>query len=397
MNILALGVCSSISIYKSCEIIRGLQKKGVLTQVIMTQNATQMISPLLFSALTGKKTIVDPFSEESSEEISHIQLAKEISLLLVAPATANIIGKFASGVADDFLSTFYQAVKCPVLVAPAMNEAMYLHEETQENIRTLRSRGVQIIEPERGYLACKDLGWGRLASPESIIEEVLGSIEKSQSLKGKTVLVTAGPTHEFLDPVRFLSNRSSGKMGFAVAEEAARRGADVILVSGPTQLFPPYGIQVKNVQSAEEMEREVIGNFSKADIVIMAAAVCDLTFPEIAEQKIKKNKLLGDFNPEPTPDILKKLGSMKKGKILVGFAAETENLTENAKKKMKGKNVDLLIANDVSQKEIGFGSDLNQVQIFSPEGRELKTDKVSKREISRVILDEVEAIIGQKS
>ena len=397
MDKLVLGACSSISLYKSCEIIRGFQKKGLQVQVIMTQNATHMISPLLFSALTGKRTIVNLFQEESSEEISHIELAKEISLFLIAPATANIIGKLASGVADDFLSTFYLAVRCPVLIAPAMNEAMYLHEQTQENINILKSRGVQFIEPERGYLACQDEGWGRLASPEEIVEEALGSIRKSQSLKGRTFLVTAGPTREFLDPVRFLSNRSSGKMGFAIAEEASKRGAEVILISGPTHLFPPQGVQLKRIQAAKEMEKEVLENFKQADVVIMSAAVSDLTFPVKADQKIKKKKLLEDFGPVKTPDILKKLCEMKKGKILVGFAAETENLMKNAAKKMKDKNVDLLVANDVSQDGIGFESDFNKVQLIFPDGKMLKTDKKSKREISRVILDEIEAILGKKS
>lgn len=397
MDKLVLGACSSISLYKSCEIIRGFQKKGLQVQVIMTQNATHMISPLLFSALTGKRTIVNLFQEESSEEIPHIELAKEISLFLIAPATANIIGKLASGVADDFLSTFYLAVRCPVLIAPAMNEAMYLHEQTQENINILKSRGVQFIEPERGYLACQDEGWGRLASPEEIVEEALGSIRKSQSLKGRTFLVTAGPTREFLDPVRFLSNRSSGKMGFAIAEEASKRGAEVILISGPTHLFPPQGVQLKRIQAAKEMEKEVLENFKQADVVIMSAAVSDLTFPVKADQKIKKKELLEDFDPVKTPDILKKLCEMKKGKILVGFAAETENLMKNAAKKMKDKNVDLLVANDVSQDGIGFESDFNKVQLIFPDGKMLKTDKKSKREISRDILDEIEAILGQKS
>jgi phosphopantothenoylcysteine decarboxylase/phosphopantothenate--cysteine ligase len=397
MDKLVLGVCSSISLYKSCEIIRGFQKKGLQVQVIMTQNATQMISPLLFSALAGKRTIVNPFQEESSEEISHIELAKEISLFLIAPATANIIGKLASGVADDFLSTFYLAVRCPVLIAPAMNEAMYLHEQTQENIRILKSRGVQFIEPERGYLACQDEGWGRLASPEEIIEEALRSVRKSQSLKGRTLLVTAGPTREFLDPVRFLSNRSTGKMGFALAEEASKRGADVILISGPTHLIPPQGVQLKRIQDALEMEKEVLENFKQADVVIMSAAVSDLTFPAKADQKIKKKVLQERFDPVKTPDILKKLGEMKNRKILVGFAAETENLIKNAEKKMRGKNVDLLVANDVLQEGIGFGSDYNKVQLIFPDGKMIKTDKKSKREISRVILDEIEAILGQKS
>ncbi|MBA7657722.1 Cysteine/Cysteine sulfinic acid decarboxylase [subsurface metagenome] len=363
----------------------------------MTRNASRLISPLLFSALSGQEVIVDPFEDKQSAKIAHVALAKDISLFVVAPATANIIGKFAGGVADDFLSTFYTAVKCPVLIAPAMNEAMYLHRQTQQNIRKLKELGVKFVEPEAGYLACKETGWGRLAPPDKIVEEGLRLIQKSQSFKGQTVLVTAGPTREFLDPVRFITNRSSGKMGYELAEEALRRGAEVILVSGPTHLFPPPDAKLRKVQTAEDMKKEVLEHFSKADVVIMTAAVSDFQFEESASGKIKKEKLGGNIKIVPTPDVLKELGRKKGRKVLVGFAAETENVVDNAFKKLKDKNLDLIIANDVTAEGVGFESNFNQVSVVSPDGKSVQTEKMTKVEISQVIMDKIEEIVGKKS
>ena len=397
MATIALGVCSSISIYKACEIVRGFQEKNLRVQVIMTKNASRLISPLLFSSLSGQKVLVDPFDEQESAKIVHVALARELSLLLVAPATANIIGKFASGVADDFLSTFYMVAKCPVLIAPAMNEAMYLHPKTQENIRKLKALGVRFVEPEKGYLACGEEGWGRLAAPQKIVEESLGLIKKSESLKGKTVLVTAGPTREFLDPVRFLSNRSSGKMGYELAEEALRRGAEVILVSGPTHLFPPPKAKLIKVQTAQEMKKQVLKHSALAKIIIMAAAVSDFRFVRSFTQKIQKEKLGDKVQIAPTEDILRGLGQKKGKRILVGFAAETENVVKNAAKKMREKKLDLVVANDVSAEGIGFESDYNQVLIISPDGKTIETERMSKLEISRLILDRIEEILGKKS
>jgi len=397
MEKIALGVCSSISIYKACEIIRIFQDKKFQVQVILTQNASRMISPLLFSALSGHKVLVDPFQEEASDTIAHVALAKEISLFLVAPATANIIGKLASGVADDFLSTFYMAVECPVLIAPAMNEAMYLHRQTQQNIHKLKAFGVKFVEPEKGYLACRDEGWGRLAAPEKIVEAGIKLMKKSRSLKGKTVIVTAGPTQEFLDPVRFLTNSSSGKMGYELAEEALRRGAEVILISGPTHIFPPRKAAVKKVQTAREMEKEILKHFASSDIVIMAAAVSDFRFAESTPHKIKKETLREKIEIVPTQDILQKLGRKKEGRILVGFSAETENVVENAQKKMRKKNLDLIVANNVLDESIGFGSDFNQVSLISPGGKIVHSERKSKLEISQMILDRVEDIVGKKS
>ena len=397
MTLIALGVSSSVSIYKSCEIIRRLQDRKVQIQVIMTRNASRLISPLLFSALSGQEVIVDPFEDKQSAKIAHVALAKDISLLVVAPATANIIGKFAGGVADDFLSTFYTAVQCPVLIAPAMNEAMYLHRQTQQNIRKLKELGVRFVEPEAGYLACKETGWGRLAPPDKIVEEGLRLIQKSQSFKGQTVLVTAGPTREFLDPVRFITNRSSGKMGYELAEEALRRGAEVILVSGPTHLFPPPDAKLRKVQTAEDMKKEVLENFSKADVVIMTAAVSDFQFEESASGKIKKEKLGGNIKIIPTPDVLKELGRKKGRKVLIGFAAETEDVVANAIKKLKDKNLDLIIANDVTAEGVGFESNFNQVSVVFPDGKSVQTEKMTKVEISQIIMDKIEEIVGKKS
>ena len=397
MTKITLGVCSSVSIYKACEIIRGFQKKKFQVQVILTKNASRLISPLLFSSLTGQRALVDPFDEEYSDKIAHVDLAKETSLLLVAPATANMIGKFASGVADDFLSTLYTAAQCPVLIAPSMNEAMYLHPQTQQNIQKLKALGVKFVDPEKGYLACKDTGWGRLAAPEKIVEEGLRLIKKSESLKGKKVLVTAGPTREFLDPVRFLTNRSSGKMGYELAEEAIRRGAEVVLISGPTHIFPPQRAKFRKVQTAQEMEEEVVKHFARADIVIMAAAVSDFRFAEKSSKKIKKEKLAEKVKIVPTEDILQRISSKKGAKIIVGFATETENVVENAFKKIREKSLDLIVANNVLAEGIGFESDYNQVSIIFPDGKTIHTEKKSKLEISQIILDKVEDIIGGKN
>jgi len=356
-----------------------------------------MISPLLFSALSGHKVLIDALGDDRPETIDHVALTKDAELLCVAPATANIIGKFASGVADDFLSTFFTVVDCPVLMAPAMNQAMYFHRQTQQNIQKLKASGVRFVEPEKGYLACRDEGWGRLAPIERIVEEGLRLIKQAKSLKGKKVLVTAGPTREFLDPVRYLTNRSSGKMGYELAEEALRRGASVVLVSGPTHIFPPQGVDIKRVETAAEMEREVSRHFDAADILIMAAAVSDFKFTEIASKKVKKKDVGKSLDLVQTKDVLKSLGKKKAGKILVGFAAETENIVKNALKKLKEKNLDLIVANNVLEEGVGFESDYNQVSLVSLDGKSTQTGKKSKLEISRIIFDKVEEIIGKRS
>jgi len=397
MQKIALGVCSSISVYKACEVVRGFQKAGFQVQVIMTQNATRLVRPLLFGALTDMDVLVDLFEEDNAARIPHVEEARTVSLLVVSPATANIIGKFASGIADDFLSTFYMVVKCPVLIAPAMNEGMLKHDQTQLNIKKLKAMGSTFVEPETGHLACGDEGWGRLASPEKIVQEGLRLLHISQSLKGKSILVTAGPTREYLDPVRFLTNRSSGKMGYALAKEALRRGADVVLVSGPTTLLPPEGVDLVSVQTADEMGTAVSQRFDKTDVVIMAAAVSDIKFKETALQKLKKKTLAAELAVEPTLDILKSLESKKRKKVLVGFAAETEHLEKNALQKVKDKHLDFIVANNVNEEGIGFESDFNRVSLVFEDGTVIHSDRKSKPDISRLILDEIEALIGKKN
>jgi len=397
MKTIALGVSSSISIYKACEVLRGFQKKEVHVQVVMTRNATQLIHPRLFSSLSGRQAAVELFSGEEADRIAHIALAEEISLLVVAPATANVIAKFASGIADDFLTTLYLAARCPVLVAPAMNAAMYLHPRTQENIRKLRAAGVEFVLPEKGYLACRDEGWGRLAPPEIIVERGLALLEKGESFKGKTFLLTAGPTREPLDPVRYISNRSSGKMGFALAAEALARGARVVLVSGPTALFPPYGAETIAVETAAGMRDEVRKNFGPADVVIMAAAVADFRPAAPAGRKIKKREAPPSLELAPTEDILAGLSRepARQGKLIVGFAAETEDVEANARRKLEEKGLDLVIANDVSRPGVGIDAEGNQVVMIDRRGGASATETLSKREIAKAILDKVEDLLAR--
>lgn len=396
MKKVALGVSSSIGIYKACEVVRGFQKNGVEVQVVMTPNAARLISPLLFSSLSGTTTIVGLFEEPMARTVGHISLAKEMALLCVAPATANIIGKFSGGVADDFLSTLFLASRSPVLIAPAMNEAMYLHPQTQANIARLRALGAEFVEPEKGYLACGDEGWGRLAEPEAIVKEGLRLIGRTASLKGKTVLVTAGPTREHLDPVRFLSNPSSGRMGYELAREAVARGAEVVLVSGPTSLVPPAGARTEFVRTAAEMQEACLRAFPKADIVVMAAAVSDFRFKDVRPRKAGKAEVGPTLAVEKTPDILALLGGKKRpGQFLVGFAAETHDILAHARKKLAAKNADLMVANAVGEGK-GFGTDDNAVRIIAASEPVQETGLLSKLETSRVIFDRVEAALEKK-
>ncbi len=395
MKKIALGVCSSISIYKACEIVRLFQSEGLGVRVIMTEKATRFIHPYLFTSLTGERTIVELF-DDRQRPIEHISLVDEISLLLIAPATANIIGKMASGVADDFLSTFYLAVRCPVLVAPAMNEAMFLHPQTQENIRKVRALGVEFVEPDTGYLACGKKGPGRLASPESIVHHALRLIKAREPFRDKVFLVTAGPTREFLDPVRFVSNPSSGKMGYELAREAWQLGAEVILISGPTMLEAPAGVYLEKVNTAEEMRDAVRKHYARADVVLMAAAVADFRFSKIQADKTRKSEIGQSLEIEATPDILEELGRQKKHKLLVGFAAETSQVEQRAQEKMKRKRVDLMVSNDVSRPDAGFASDDNEVTLFWPDGRSRKIALASKRKISQEIMAEIEVLLNER-
>jgi len=392
----ALGVSSSIGIYKACEVVRGFQKAGHRVQVVMTPNAARLVSPLLFSSLAGTKTIVDTFEEPEDRSIKHVALAQEIALLCVAPATANVLGKFSGGIADDFLSTLFLATAAPVLIAPAMNEAMFLDPKTQANMARLKALGAEFVEPEKGYLACGDTGWGRLAEPETIVREGLRILARARSLEGRTVLITAGPTREHLDPVRFLSNPSTGKMGYELAREAVARGAKTILISGPTSLIPPCGAKTEMVVTAAEMEKAVLKAFPKADIVVMAAAPADFRFKETKARKTPKDEIGHTLAVERTPDILAGLGRTKRpGQVLVGFAAETHDVAAHARRKMAAKRADLMIANAVGEGR-GFGTDTNSVRIIAPAGAVRDTGLLSKREVSRLIFDRIEALLEEK-
>ena len=386
--LIALGVSGGIAAYKACEIVRGLYKAGSDVQVILTRNAARFITPLTLQTLSGRKVLMEAWDLDADETVRHIELSRNIDALVVAPATANILAKFARGVADDFLSTFYVSVTAPVVVAPAMNTRMWLHPATQDNLDVLRSRGVQIVEPGSGWLAERETGWGRLAEPEEIIQLTLAAAARSNQLAGKIVLVTAGPTREPIDPVRVLSNRSSGKMGYAIAAAAARRGARVILVSGPVSLPSPFGVEVVPVHTSAQMREEVQRAKPQADAVFMAAAISDYTAAPAAA-KIKKSGVAMTLTLHPAPDILAELGQDKGRAVLVGFAAETENLLENARSKLERKNLDYIVANDVSREEIGFDSGDNEVTILARRGEPVRVAKASKAEIAEAILDQV--------
>jgi len=393
--IIALGVSGGIAAYKAAEIVRHLQDRGVRVQVVMTTAAQEFVRPLTFAALSGEKVITSMFGAEAElanldSAIEHISVAQSIDCLLVAPATADVIAKFAQGIANDFLSTLYLATKAPVVIAPAMNVNMWEHPATQANLRTLRDRGVRVVEPGSGYLACGMVGAGRLAEPEAIVAATLEHLGISQELAGETVLITAGPTHEPIDPVRYLGNRSSGKMGYALAEAALRRGAKVVLISGPTTLQPPSAAEIIFVETAQQMQAAVLDRWEQAGIIIMAAAVADFHAKNTSAEKIKRNGAL-QLELEPNPDILADLGSLREvsGKhlpMLIGFAAETENLLENARKKLAHKRVDAIVLNDVSRADIGFNSDRNEVTIITAD-ETIPVPQASKLEVAQKILD----------
>jgi phosphopantothenoylcysteine decarboxylase / phosphopantothenate---cysteine ligase len=397
---ITLGVTGGIAAYKSAELVRRLQDEGHSIQVVMTRAAREFITPLTFAALSGQRVITDLFSNQPGGEgsldsaIDHIAVAQRTDLLLVAPATADILAKFARGVADDFLSTLYLALTAPAVVAPAMNVNMWQHAATQENVTMLRSRGVRIVEPSAGYLACGMIGAGRLAEQEEILKAVRETLKAEQDLAGETILVTAGPTCEDIDPVRFLTNRSSGKMGYAVAEVAARRGAKVVLVSGPTSLDAPPRVERVGVRSADEMQRAVQAQFAGCTIAVFAAAVADYRPAEKASQKIKRGKECMTLRLEPNPDILVGIAREKGERLVVGFAAETENVAENARKKLTTKNADIIVANDVNAEGAGFDHDTNIVTLFSRDGRDLPLPRMSKTEVAQRILDEALRLRG---
>jgi phosphopantothenoylcysteine decarboxylase / phosphopantothenate---cysteine ligase len=392
---ITLGVTGGVAAYKAAELVRRLQQDGFSVQVVMTRGAREFVTPLTFAALSGQKVITDLFGDSSGGEanlesaIEHIAVAQRTDLLLIAPATADIIAKLARGIADDFLTTLYLASTAPVVVAPAMNVNMWNHAATQENVEMLRARGVKIVDPDEGYLACGMIGAGRLAGQEAILAAVREALKTQRDLEGETVLVTAGPTFEDLDPVRFLSNRSSGKMGYAVAEAAAQRGGKVILVSGPVNLEAPPGVEHIPVRSAKEMHHAVVDRAAVASIAILAAAVADYRPAEQQSEKIKKANVPLTISLEPTTDILAEVARNKGQKIVVGFAAETGHVAENARKKLAAKNADLIVANDVTAEGAGFDQDTNVVTLFSRDGRDLALPKMSKSEVAQRILDEV--------
>lgn len=391
----ALGVSGGIAAYKSAEIVRLLQDRGIRVQVVMTRAAQEFIRPLTFAALSGEKVITDMFTGGDAgsaanidSAVEHIAVAQAIDALLVAPATADVLARFAQGIANDFLTTLYLATTAPVVVAPAMNVNMWNHPATQANLEILRKRGVRVIEPGEGYLACGMIGPGRLAENDAIVAAVMQVLGASQELAGETVLITAGPTREKIDPVRYLTNRSSGRMGYALAEAALRRGARVVLVTGPTSLTPPGGAEVTQVESAEEMRQAVLKLLPEATIVIKTAAVADYRPKHAAGQKIKRTGAMA-LDLEPTPDIIAEVARKKSSQIIVvGFAAETENVLENARKKLAAKSLDAIVVNDVSREGVGFDSDRNAVTIIT-HSEVVEVPETTKWEVAQRVLDTV--------
>lgn len=390
-NIL-LGVTGGIAVYKVLDVASKLRKLNYELNTIMTENACEFVKPLSFETITNNYVVTDTFERPKTWDVEHIALAKKADLMLIAPATANIIGKVAHGIADDMLSTTIMATKCQVVFAPAMNTAMYENPIVQDNIAYLKEKGYLFIEPDSGWLACGDLGAGKLPTPERITEYVVNCLEHKEyirDLEGKHFLISAGPTIEAIDPMRYISNYSSGKMGYAIAREAARRGAEVILVSGVTQLECPKGVERINVKSAEEMYEAMHSKFEWADAVIKTAAVADYRPKDTSAHKIKKDNSELVLELMPNPDILKSLGERKTHQVLVGFAAETQNVIEYARQKIEKKNLDFIVANNIATKGAGFKEDTNIATIIERDGSITEYDKMYKSELGNVILDKV--------
>jgi len=395
-KVVLIGVCGGIAAYKTADLVSRLRKQGAEVHVVMTRAATRFITPLTLAALSQNPVAVEMFGEEHISRIPHIELAQKAQLIVIAPATANIIGKIANGIADDLLSTLVMAAVSPVAIAPAMNVHMYRNPVLQKNLERLRSFGYHIIEPAEGILACGDRGPGRLPEPPELVEWIERFFEKQQDLSGKKILVTAGGTREAIDPVRFITNRSTGKMGYAVAAAARDRGAEVILVSAASMLEPPAGVRTVAVESAREMYEAVMSFFPDCDAVIKAAAVADYRPRAAAPQKIKKGAGPLVIELERNPDILYELGQRKQHQVLVGFAAETHNLEEYAREKMAQKNLDMIVANDVTREGAGFGVETNIVTFFFPGGEKRELPQMKKSEVAHRILDEVLAILKAK-
>jgi phosphopantothenoylcysteine decarboxylase / phosphopantothenate---cysteine ligase len=396
---IALGVTGGIAAYKAAELVRLLQDRGVRVQVVMTRAAQEFVRPLTFAALSGEKVITDLFGAGAEEPnidsaVEHIAVAQAIDALVVAPATADVIAKFAHGEANDFLTTLFLATTAPVVVAPAMNVNMWENTATQANIQTLKARGVTVVEPDSGYLACGMVGAGRLAANETIVKAALHALRAEQDLAGETVMVTAGPTREAIDPVRYIGNRSSGKMGYALAEAALRRGAKVILISGPTALKPPSSAEMIQVQTAREMRDSVMVHLERATMVIKAAAVADFTVRPAGEKIKRKGPMTLEL--EPTVDILAEVGARKGNRIVVGFAAETSDVLANARKKLESKSLDAIVLNDVSQPGIGFDSERNAVTIITSAATET-VPETSKWEVAHRVLDAVVKLKAERA
>ena len=398
---IALGITGGIAAYKAAEIVRLLQDRGIRVQVIMTGAAQEFVRPLTLAALSGEKVITGMFSASEEHEaniesaIEHIAVAQSIDALVVAPATADVLAHFAQGIASDFLTTLYLATTAPVVVAPAMNVNMWNHPATQANLEILRQRGVKIIEPDSGYLACGMTGPGRLAENDSIVAAVLQALGASQDLAGETVLITAGPTREKIDPVRYLTNRSSGRMGYALAEAALRRGARVLLVSGPIAITPPGAAEVRRVESAEQMRDAVLHLLPQASVIIKTAAVSDYRAKSPAPQKIKGKGAM-TLELEATADILKEIALRKTSQIVIGFAAETENVLENARQKLAAKHLDAIVVNDVSREGVGFDSERNAVTIITHH-EVIEVPETTKWEVAQRVLDQIVHTRQQRS
>jgi phosphopantothenoylcysteine decarboxylase / phosphopantothenate---cysteine ligase len=390
-----VGVTGGIACYKTVELVRLLVKEGFGVQVIMTRGAMEFVTPLTFQTLSGRTVATETFSLTQESEIGHINLADSADLFVIAPATANVVGKIAAGIADDLLTTVLMATQAPVLIAPAMNIHMYENPLLQENIRKLRRVGYYFMEPVEGFLACGYEGKGRLPEPDKILEEIRRLLKK-KDLIGEKLLITAGPNREPLDPVRYLSNRSSGKMGYALARAALRRGASVVLVSGPTHLEPPSGARLISVNTAAEMRHALFQEFPECTAVMMAAAVADYRAVEFSAKKLKREKGPLEIHLEPNPDILKELGQKKNGRLLVGFAAETEALTANARKKLREKNLDMIVANDVTQEGSGFDGDTNIATIMDRSGASHSLPLMTKDELADRIYDHLLALKGKR-
>lgn len=382
-----VGVGGGIAAYKAAELVRAFGVHGHDVQVAMTRAAAEFVRPLTFAALTGRKVITDLFVEDGP--IEHIAVARDNDVLVVAPATADLMAKFACGLADDFLTTTFLAFTGKVVLAPAMNTAMWLHPATQANLTTLERRGCSIVSPSDGWLACREMGPGRLAEPAAIMEHVEALMRTKRDFEGENFLITAGPTQESLDPIRYISNRSSGKMGYAIADAAARRGASVVLVSGPVSLTPPANVELVSVRTAQEMRKAVMDHLAEATIIVKSAAVADYYVASVPQQKLKKTAARLSLELDPTPDILAEVGEKKGDRLLVGFAAETENLVEEARRKMLSKHCDMLVANLVNREGLGFEADNNEVEIITRGGKTAHAGPAGKRQIAEQILDQI--------